>query len=102
MLASAEHAERIADRGTGLLGRDGIEGAMVLDRTEWVHTIGMRFAIDVAHLDADGIVLRISAHAAATASAPVVREGRARGRGARAARSNAGACTLGDIVESRE
>jgi uncharacterized protein len=59
VLASALLAESHADRGKGLLGRTGVEGAIVLERTRWVHTMGMRFAIDVAHLDADGIVLRI-------------------------------------------
>ena len=52
-------AESHADRGKGLLGRTGVEGAIVLERTRWVHTIGMRFAIDVAYLDADGIVMQI-------------------------------------------
>jgi uncharacterized protein len=60
VLASALLAESHADRGKGLLGRTGIEGALVLDRTRWVHTVGMRFAIDVAHLAPDGTVLRIS------------------------------------------
>ena len=40
------------------LHRDGVEGAFVIPHCRWVHTIGMRFAIDVAHLDADGHVLR--------------------------------------------
>ena len=35
-------------RARGLLGRDGIDGAMLLNRARSVHTIGMRFAIDVA------------------------------------------------------
>jgi uncharacterized membrane protein (UPF0127 family) len=60
VLASAMLAESHADRGKGLLGRSGIEGALVLERTRWVHSIGMKFAIDVAHLAADGTVLKIS------------------------------------------
>ena len=40
------------------LGRDGIEGALLLERTRSVHTVGMRFAIDVAVCDADLVVLR--------------------------------------------
>ncbi|MFB7937689.1 DUF192 domain-containing protein [Streptomyces sp. NPDC056049] len=38
-------------RRRGLLGRDGIAGAMLLTPASSVHTFGMRFAIDVAHLD---------------------------------------------------
>lgn len=46
------------DRGRGMLGRDGVEGAVLLDPCRSVHTFGMRFAIDVAFCDADGMVLR--------------------------------------------
>jgi uncharacterized membrane protein (UPF0127 family) len=46
-------------RGRGLLGRDGIDGALWLPGVRSVHTVGMRFAIDVAWIDADGRVLRI-------------------------------------------
>ncbi|MGW0314531.1 DUF192 domain-containing protein [Streptomyces flavidovirens] len=38
-------------RTRGLLGRDGIAGAMLLSPARGVHTFGMRFAIDVAYLD---------------------------------------------------
>ena len=31
---------------------------MVLSRCRWVHTIGMRFALDVAYLDSEGLVLK--------------------------------------------
>ncbi len=39
--------------------RDGVEGALWLPRTRAVHTLGMRFAIDVAYCDAEGKVLEI-------------------------------------------
>jgi len=58
VLASAEVAASGAERRKGLLGRDGLDGALLLQRTRWVHTLGMRFPIDVAYLDADGIVLK--------------------------------------------
>jgi uncharacterized membrane protein (UPF0127 family) len=58
VLASAELTAGRRDRARGLLGRDGHEGALVLQRCRWVHTIGMRFPIDVAYLDADGVVLK--------------------------------------------
>ncbi|MBK3553894.1 DUF192 domain-containing protein [Streptomyces sp. MBT61] len=38
-------------RTRGLLGRDGIEGAMMLTPCGSVHTFRMRFPIDVAYLD---------------------------------------------------
>ncbi|MBT2466903.1 DUF192 domain-containing protein [Streptomyces sp. ISL-66] len=46
-----EVAASYAARTRGLLGRDGIEGAMLLTPAASVHTFRMRFAIDVAHLD---------------------------------------------------
>jgi uncharacterized protein len=58
VLASLEIAAEREDRRRGLLGRDGIEGALLIEGTRSVHTLGMRFPIDVAHLDADGVVLR--------------------------------------------
>ncbi|MFI8288940.1 DUF192 domain-containing protein [Streptomyces sp. ms191] len=38
-------------RRRGLLGRDGVEGALLITPTNSIHTFGMRFAIDVAYLD---------------------------------------------------
>jgi uncharacterized membrane protein (UPF0127 family) len=47
-------------RRRGLLGRDGIDGALVLRPCRQVHTIGMRFTIDVAFCARDGRVLRVT------------------------------------------
>ena len=58
MLASAEVAEARSDRRKGLLGKDAFEGAIVLRPCRWVHTLGMRFPIDVAFLDGDGLVVK--------------------------------------------
>jgi uncharacterized membrane protein (UPF0127 family) len=41
----------------GLLGRDGIDGAMLLRPARSVHTMKMRFAIDIAHLNRNLVVL---------------------------------------------
>ncbi len=57
VLASAEVADSLAARTKGLLGRDGYDGAMVLPRTRSVHTVGMRFAIDVAFCDRELVVV---------------------------------------------
>jgi uncharacterized protein len=46
-------------RRRGLLGRDGIDGALVLRPCRQVHTIGMRFSIDVAFCARDGRVVRV-------------------------------------------
>ena len=58
VLASVETAETRSQRRRGLLGRDGIDGALVIESCRWVHTLGMRFPIDVAFLDDDGCVLK--------------------------------------------
>ncbi len=57
VLAAAEVLEGFGGRARGLLGRTGYDGAMVLPGTRSVHTIGMRFAIDVAFCDRDLVVL---------------------------------------------
>jgi uncharacterized membrane protein (UPF0127 family) len=46
-------------RRRGLLGRDGIEGGLVLTPARAVHTFGMRFDLDVAYLDRRGVVLEV-------------------------------------------
>ncbi|MER5311446.1 DUF192 domain-containing protein [Streptomyces sp. NPDC002773] len=46
-------------RRRGLLGRDGIKGALLITPTNSVHTFGMRFAIDVAYLDRSFRVLSV-------------------------------------------
>jgi uncharacterized membrane protein (UPF0127 family) len=58
VLASAEVANDHTSRRRGLLGRDALDGAIVIERCRWIHTIGMRFPIDVAYLDADGFVVK--------------------------------------------
>lgn len=57
VLASLEEATDRRARRRGLLGRDDVPGALLLTPARAVHTIGMRFPIDVAFLDADGIVI---------------------------------------------
>ncbi|MEU7017050.1 DUF192 domain-containing protein [Streptomyces sp. NPDC046385] len=46
-------------RRRGLLGRDGIAGALLITPTNSVHTFGMRFTIDVAYLDRSLTVLDV-------------------------------------------
>lgn len=58
VLASAEVAVDRRSRTKGLLGRDHLEGALVIERCRWIHTMGMRFPLDVAYLDEQGVVLK--------------------------------------------
>ena len=58
VLASAEVAADRKARNKGLLGRDGFEGAFVVEGCRWIHTFGMRFPLDVAYLDEQGNVLK--------------------------------------------
>lgn len=58
VLGPVEVAESFAARSRGLLGRDGIEGALLLRPASSVHSFRMRFDLDVAFLDADLRVLR--------------------------------------------
>lgn len=53
-----EVARTRRERTRGLLGRDGVDGALWLPGVRSVHTLGMRFALDVAWLDGTGRVLR--------------------------------------------
>jgi uncharacterized protein len=60
VLASADVAADRAARRKGLLGRDTIDGTLVLRPCRQVHTFGMRTAIDVVWCDACGCVLRVT------------------------------------------
>jgi uncharacterized membrane protein (UPF0127 family) len=57
VLAAAEVAATRKQRRKGLLGRDEHEGVLVIRPCRQVHTLGMRFPIDVAFCDRDGFVL---------------------------------------------
>ena len=58
VLASLEVPKGRKERGRGLLGRESFAGAMLIERTRSVHSLRMRFSLDIAVLDADGIVLK--------------------------------------------
>lgn len=59
VLASLEVADSRWSKARGLLGRPRLEGAMLFPQTKSVHTLGMRFGLDVAFLDQDNTVLKI-------------------------------------------
>ena len=56
VLAAAEVAVTRKVRRRGLLGRDHIDGVLVLRPCRQVHTFGMQFPIDVAFCDRYGFV----------------------------------------------
>ena len=58
---NAEVPQTRRERARGLLGRDGLHPgeALLLERARSVHTVGMRFEIAVAFLDADLRVLEL-------------------------------------------
>jgi len=59
-LAALEIADSRKARRKGLLGRDGIDGALLLPSARsGVHSLGMRFALDVAFCDREMVVRRV-------------------------------------------
>jgi uncharacterized membrane protein (UPF0127 family) len=59
--SAVEVADTRATRRRGLLGRDGLAAgsALMLTPCNAVHTVGMRFAIDVVFVDSRGHVRKI-------------------------------------------
>lgn len=53
-------ADTARSRRKGLLGTDGVDGALWLTRCPSVHMVGMRYPIDVAVLDKAGKVLQVA------------------------------------------
>ena len=58
-VAPVEWANTLAARIRGLLGRSEIDGVLVLERARSVHTVGMKFPIDVAYCKPDGSILKV-------------------------------------------
>ena len=71
VLASADVAATRRAKRKGLLRRDGYEGAFVLVNCHWVHTVGMRFPLDVAYVAPDGTVLKVTRMARYRLGAPM-------------------------------
>jgi uncharacterized membrane protein (UPF0127 family) len=70
VLASVEIAVGRRARARGLLGRDRIDGALLLQPARSVHSFGMRFAIDVAFCDSQLRVIDLVALAPRRATRP--------------------------------
>jgi len=60
VLAALEIADSRKSRRKGLVGRDGIDGALLLPSARMgVHSLGMRFDLDVAFCDRGMVVRRV-------------------------------------------
>ena len=73
VLAAAEVAVTRRLRARGLIGREDLEGVLILRPCRQVHTFGMRFPIDVAFCDRSGVVLHLCTLSPRRVSRPVWR-----------------------------
>jgi uncharacterized membrane protein (UPF0127 family) len=73
VLAAVEIADGWRARTRGLLGRESIDGALILVPCRQVHTLGVRFPIDVAFCQRDGRVLHTASLRPWRISRPVLR-----------------------------
>ena len=53
-------ARKRKERNTGLLGTDGLHGALWIERCNWIHTFGMRYDIDVVYVNRHGLVVAVA------------------------------------------
>lgn len=60
VLASLEIADTRATRRKGLLGKEGVDGALLIRPARSVHSFGMRFPLDVAWCDRSLHVVRVA------------------------------------------
>ena len=73
VMAPADVAVTRAARRRGLLGRDTVDRALVLEPCRQVHTFGMRCTLDVVWCDRRGKVLRMATLPPGRVSRPVLR-----------------------------
>ena len=73
VLATVEFATGWRERTIGLLGREEFDSALLLRPAFSVHTLGMRFPIDVAYLDRDFVVLKTATMGRHRIGLPVLR-----------------------------
>ena len=59
VLASVEVMDSRVARLRGLRGRDGLDGAVLLRPARAVHTVGVRFPVDVAFCDGRMVVIDV-------------------------------------------
>ncbi len=73
VLASVEIPRTKRAKAKGLLGREELDGAMLIRPARSVHTIGMKFELDVALLDETGKVIKTLHLRKGRVSAPILR-----------------------------
>src|SRR6476620_7079878 len=73
VLATLEVVDSVGGRMRGLLGRERVEGAVLLRPAKSVHTVGMRFPIDVAYVDDELSVVRTVQMKTWRVSRPVIK-----------------------------
>jgi uncharacterized membrane protein (UPF0127 family) len=59
VVCALEMTDSFGERARGLVGRDGCEGGLHLNGARGVHTVGMKFPLDVAFLSKDLVVVRM-------------------------------------------
>jgi uncharacterized protein len=73
VLASADIANTAKSRRRGLIGQTSIDSALVITPCKWIHSFGMKCAIDVLYLDATGAVLKTEHLQPMRVAAPVLK-----------------------------
>lgn len=59
VLASADVALTSKARRQGVIGKRGFDGAMVIPQCKWIHSIGVKVALDVAYLNSVNAVIKV-------------------------------------------
>lgn len=104
LLANVSVADTFARRTKGLLGADALDAdtALLIPNCRAVHTLGMRFAIDVIFLDGGFKVIRIVPNLGAGRLAVCARFGTMHALEARAGRAAELALAAGQALQLRE
>ena len=59
VLASADVALTPKARRQGVIGKRHLEGAMVIPDCKWIHSLGVKVALDVAYLNSANAVIKV-------------------------------------------
>lgn len=59
VLSSLNIADTPRTRRHGLIGQSEVETPLLIDRCKWIHTFGVKCALDVAYLDDEFKVVKI-------------------------------------------
>ncbi len=59
VLASADVALTPKARRQGVIGRQHLDGAIVIPNCKWIHSLGVKIALDVAYLNSANAVIKM-------------------------------------------